>query len=183
MKDGMLGLTPDAPLRVSHAPIADSLFAQYHAKTISRSDELERTPGRSALAQLWGRAHEHALRIAIIIAVCKLGTVGALEAGCAHLEIDLASAQWAIDFVDYTTRHMEREVEDRVGDSDMDREVLAVVAYIKKAGPTGRRPSDLQSGCRSFRALEPGIQDKVLEMIKRRGDARLLHRVGYRFEA
>lgn len=172
---GEVGLNPEHPIQVPMDEMAKTLMVQFRTWIRERQASLEREPAKAPMADLWVRAREHALKLALIVAVGKKRP-GELPQGASGdaLEVDVASAVWAIDYVRHYVLEMEREISSRVGDSDLDRHCQAVMRIVRAAGLKGATQYDLNRASRSFRALEPRIQDTVFEMLKRRDDAFLV---------
>jgi len=93
---GLCGLpaNPGSPIEVPMAAMAKTLFVQWRAWIENHEDDLKRNPALAALVPLWGRAWEHAAKIALILAVTRTVDPGALQAGAASMEVDMGSAQW-----------------------------------------------------------------------------------------
>lgn len=165
MQCGITGLDPASPIELPFAG---------HAKDIMRrfdewiEDHMENAKS-SGLAPLWGRAWEHAAKIAIGMA-CARYDANALKttASGGGLEIDPTSAQWAVDFVKFTMTVQEIQVASRMGDSDFDRQAQETLRVIERAGAEGRTHAELATRSRMFRALKPTDQDAVLDSLKRR---------------
>jgi hypothetical protein len=123
----------------------------------------------SGLAPLWGRAWEHAAKIALGMACARYDAQQLKQvASGGGLEIDPTSAQWAVNFVKFTMTIQQEQVASRMGDSDFDRWCQDVLRVLKQAGPGGRTESELTKYSRMYRALEPRQQDAIMDSLKRR---------------
>lgn len=168
--NGLTGLTAADPIVMPDSGMADTLYTQFMAEVNQRIVSLERTPGRELLAPLWGRAFEHANKIGLVMACTRYRSGTELQEAAAGngLEVDAQSAGWAIEFVRAVLVHMEAEVATRVGDSDFDRLCQEALRVIESGGVKGRTEAELCRHSRSFRALEPRVQDQVMEALRRR---------------
>jgi len=169
---GLMGIDPASPIEVPMAGMSKNLFTQFREWIEHQEDELKRDQNKAALVPLWGRAWEHAAKVALVMACTRIAGAEQLKtaAESGGLEIDMSSAQWAIDFVRFVLLDMERQVATRVGDSDFDRQCQDALRVIRAGGIQGRTAAELGRYSRAFRALEPRVQDTVLEALKRRED-------------
>jgi hypothetical protein len=165
MQSGLMGLDPATPIVVPMAAMAATLFTQFRSTLEDLEDEMSADQGRATLAPLWGRAWEMAAKLALVVAVGKQPGDRLKDP---NLEIDVQSAVWAIEFVKYFLTQMEREVASRVGDSELDQLCQEALRVVKAAGPQGRTMAELGRYSRAFRALDPRMQDTIVEMLKRR---------------
>lgn len=161
MSAGLAGLNPATPIVVAMDGAASSLFDAF-------DDELEqRIQGgeKTGTAPLWGRAWEHAAKVAL---VC----------GCAQNinspVIDRQAATWAITFVRHHIAVIEREVSSRMADSPFMKVVLAVSRVIEKAGVHGMTERDISKACRPFKGLKPQERNQVIETILRDSEAKVV---------
>lgn len=165
MQCGILGLDPASPIELPMAAMTPQLFRDFDEWIENRMEEVK----AEGLSPLWGRAWEHAAKLALGIA-CARYTAKELKetASGGGLEIDPTSAQWSIDFVKFVLTIQEQQVASRMGDSDFDRWCQDVLRVIKQAGPVGRTESELTKYSRMYRALEPRQQDSIMDALKRR---------------
>lgn len=162
---GILGLDPASPIELPFAGMAGQIFRDFDDWVENRMEEHKAT----GLAPLWGRAWEHAAKIALGMACARYDAPQLKEvASGGGLEIDPSSAQWAVDFVKFTLSVQQEQVATRMGDSDFDRQAQETLRVIQKAGPQGRTHAQIAEFCRMFRALKPTDQDAVLDSLKRR---------------
>ncbi len=161
------------PVSVPYAPMAEALLLQFRAELEARGIKMRADPSRAALADVWARAHEHAIKIALVLSCAKVTDPAVIadagKNGC--LEIDQASVEWAILFVRTVMGYMETAAATRMGESDLDRVCQGAQRAVAKAAGRGCTVGDLITSCKPFRALDPRMQDTVIEMLKRRGDA------------
>ena len=165
MSCGIMGLDAASPIEVPFAGMSGQLFRDFDDWVENHMEEVK----AKQLAPLWGRAWEHAAKLALGLACARYdaATLKDTAAG-AGLEIDQTSAQWAIDFVKFTMGVQEEQVAARMGDSDFDRQAQETLRVIRKAGVRGRTHAELAEASRMFRALKPSEQDAVMDSIKRR---------------
>jgi|GEM_PF-1683480 len=162
---GILGLDPASPIELNFAGMAGQIMRGFDDWVEER---MERTKA-DGLAPLWGRAWEHAAKLALGMACARYDAAKLKEvASGGGLEIDPTSAQWAVDFVKFTLSIQQEQVASRMGDSDFDRQAQDTLRVIQKAGLEGRTHAELSQRSRAFRAMKPTDQDAVLEALKRR---------------
>ena len=162
---GILGLDPASPIELPFAGMAGQIFRDFDEWVENRMEETK----ASGLAPLWGRAWEHAAKIALGMACARYDAQQLKQvASGGGLEIDPTSAQWAVNFVKFTMTIQQEQVASRMGDSDFDRWCQDVLRVLKQAGPGGRTESELTKYSRMYRALEPRQQDAIMDSLKRR---------------
>ena len=165
MQCGILGLDPASPIEMPFAGMANQIFRQFDDWV---EDHMESVKSKG-LAPLWGRAWEHAAKIALGLACARYDANQLKQvASGGGLEIDQTSAQWAVDFVKFTLTIQQDQVATRMGDSDFDRWCQEVHRLIVKAGTKGRTHAEMAEASRMFRALKPNDQDAVMDSLKRR---------------
>ncbi len=118
---------------------------------------------------LWGRCWEHAAKIALVAACAKHGDpeVFSVMMSNGKVEIDEASAKWAIDFVKHVLGRMEREIAARVADSEFGQFAKAALVAIREAGPRGVTERELGRAYHKFKGLPPNQRDAVIQMLCR----------------
>jgi len=168
---GIQGLDPASPIELPFAAMTPQMFRGFDDWIEDRMENVK----KAGLAPLWGRAWEHAAKLALGMACARYDAqqLKSVAAG-GGLEIDPTSAQWAIDFVKFVLSIQEQQVATRMGDSDFDRWCQDVIRVIRSAGPNGRTEAELTKYSRVFRALEPRQQDSILDALKRREDVSLV---------
>lgn len=97
---------------------------------------------RPAQRDLWRRAHEQTLRLALVAAVGQwpyaLRLAGQHAIGVPALPMVAAhDIMWAWSVVKWATKRMAASVVDLVADSDEERATLTMVKAVRKAGPDG----------------------------------------------
>lgn len=162
---GILGLDPASPIEMPFAGMTNQIFREFDDWVENRMEEVK----AKGLSPLWGRAWEHAAKLALGMACARYSATDIKQvASGGGLEIDPTSAQWAIDFVKFTMLIQEEQVATRMGDSDFDRWCQDVLRVVKQAGPQGRTESEMTKFSRMYRALEPRQQDAIIDSLKRR---------------
>jgi hypothetical protein len=145
--------------------MTNQLFRDFDEWVENRMEENK----ANGLAPLWGRAWEHAAKLALGMACARYDAAKLKEVATGGgLEIDQTSAQWSIDFVKFTLCIQQEQVASRMGDSDFDRWCQDVLRVVKQAGPQGRTESEMTKFSRMYRALEPRQQDSIIDSLKRR---------------
>lgn len=156
---GLLGLNPATPIVVAMDEDADWMFGLF-------DDEIEgrlKAGDRTGTAPLWGRAWEHAAKIALVCACATNIDSPVINKTC---------ASWAIKFVRHWVANIEIEVSRRVADSDFMKVVNAAADVLRKCGREGYTERELVQYCRPFRALKPTERDQVVTALLRDGDAK-----------
>jgi hypothetical protein len=165
LSNGIQGLDPANPIEVPFKGMTPQLFRSWDEWVENHMEEVK----AKGLAPLWGRAWEHAAKIALGLSCARYSAADLKQvASGGGLEIDQTSAQWAIDFVRFTLMVQEEQVAARMGDSDFDRQAQETLRIVRNASTRGRTHAELVEASRMFRALEPRQQDAVMDSLKRR---------------
>jgi hypothetical protein len=165
LSNGIQGLDPANPIEVPFAGMAPDIFRKWDEWVENHMEEVK----AKQLAPLWGRAWEHAAKIALGMACARYSAAELKQvASGGGLEIDQTSGQWAVDFVRFTMMIQEEQVAARMGDSDFDRQAQETLRIVRNASTRGRTHAELVEASRMFRALEPRQQDAVMDSLKRR---------------
>jgi hypothetical protein len=165
LSNGIQGLDPANPIELPMAAMTPQLMREFDDWIENRMESVK----AKGLAPLWGRAWEHAAKLALAMS-CSRYTAQELKqvAGGGGLEMDPSSTQWAIDFVKFTLGIQEEQVATRMGDSDFDRQAQETLRVIRIGATRGRTHAELAESSRMFRALKPNEQDAVMDSLKRR---------------
>jgi hypothetical protein len=165
ISQGIKGLDPASPIEVPFSAMAQTILRGWD-DWVENHMEVVRA---QQLAPLWGRSWEHAAKIALGLA-CARHDAASLKAAASKgaLEIDPTSAQWAVDLVRFVMQAQEHQVATRMGDSDFDRAAQEVLRVITAGEERGRTEAELARYSRMWRALEPRMQDAILDSLKRR---------------
>lgn len=155
---GNISGTAENPVRMGETKQSSKAFDEFRTEIERHLDEADKS-GNSAL---WGRAWEHAAKIAMVIELA-----GNIESRTVSGE----SAAWAIDFVRHWTCVMANEISARVADSEFGRVVLDVMRFVTKAQHLGMTEHELSRACRSFKALRPSERDQVFAIVLRDDEA------------
>jgi len=118
------GISPADPLVVSKSEEAVKRFHVFKEEI----DEIMIDKDRTGIEALWGRAWEHADKIALICACAEEPS---------KPFINESNALWAIKFVSYYTEQLAIEVQSRVADSDFERDSKEFISAILNAGDRG----------------------------------------------
>ena len=170
MGSGLQGRDHANPILLADSAAAENVYTHYLDDIDRRIRALE-ARGDHTLAQLWGRAAELAQKVGLIMACTRHSDPDDLKrtAEGGGLEVDGASAAWAVRYVDFCLSFTQSQVETRVGDSDFDRLVQDATRVVDNTSVKGRTIAELCRFCRSFRAQEPRVQDSIVDAMKRRG--------------
>jgi hypothetical protein len=161
----MEGLTPSCPIVCDMSDRAVDEFDAFDDWINERMDKA-RFMGADAL---WGRAWEHAAKIALIVACGRFPTEKWENKERPKIRFD--DAKYGIEFVKFSIGEIEREVAARVSDSEFGHFVNEATKHILAAGNSGLTERELTRKCYSFKGLNPVQRDMVLATIKRNGDA------------
>lgn len=161
MSNGLAGLHPGTPIVVGMDGAAGALFDAFDDELEQRITEGE----KKGVAPLWGRAWEHAAKVALVCACAQR-----IEAPV----IDRRAAAWAITFVRFHVEAIEREVSARMADSPFMKVMLAAARAIQKAGKLGMTERDLSRACSPFKALKPQERNQVIEALLRDEEVQLV---------
>lgn len=168
MSCGMAGVTPANPITLPMDRSALAQFTELH----DWLQDMATAKQDAGMHHLWGRAWEHASKIALVCACAQHNKAADLNALAAsgQLVVDGKSAEFAIRMTKHLLSEMEREVIGRVSDSEFEANAKAVVRVIEKAGIEGLTARDLSKVCRQYRALEPFKKDAVIDELTRNED-------------
>lgn len=166
LQNGMAGLTPGNPIQVMQSAEVDKMFADFGRFADARvSDQNE-----PETAPLWGRAWEHAVKLAMLHA-CAGYPADIIEevASTGQLLIKPENAVWGIELATALVSRMAREVLGRVGDSE--HAVLRKEAFriISRASVKGCTLRELAKNSRKWSSTDPRTQDAVLGSLEREG--------------
>jgi hypothetical protein len=127
----------------------------------NEADKLRASGGPTA--PLWARGYENALRVAGVVAI------GAADL-TKPVPVTLEMANWAIDWVRGRVARTAQMVEAEVADSETDRDVKRIVAFIR-AEAAGRADGLVSRGeiTRKFQSIEPWKRTKIMETIVEAG--------------
>lgn len=169
LQNGMQGLTPANPLIAGYGPGAKALMTEFS----NWIDDMGSESTDPQIRQLWGRAWENTAKLALIHSMASIVDPAVLDQRARNnaLQITSVSAQWAIEFTKYFLGEMQRELDERMGDSEFDILVKEVIRVIRAGGRKGRTQRELGNFCKPYKAKEPRMQDAVLVAIARREEA------------
>lgn len=126
--EGNIGeITEREPVVVPFAGDAKAQFDSFREHCSERRRELQGQTGRDVL---WGRAHEHALKVAL--------TVSASDPE-GPLVIEPEAAEWAIELVWHLIGRFDQLIQDNVSENATEATSKRVLGIIRKAGPGGLR--------------------------------------------
>jgi len=165
------GRPGEYPLPVMYTPAAKRIVQDFEMWCCARGDGYLGTP-KESLGELWSRATEHAVKVALAVGVgMTTNPADLLESRHTRcLSIDVEAAQWAVDFVQAVTMHIELAASTRMGDSEHERLAQRVLESVVKAGPKGRTERELAKFCRPYGAAQPSLRDQITSMLTRNGD-------------
>jgi len=112
------------------------------------------------MAELWGRANEMSMRLALIVAK-----------SCESSEVEAEHARWSIDYIRFWTQEMVRQAIVSISNGDTDAAIKQVEKVLASAHPidNGCTERELRKLSRRFAKLNPQVQMHVLERLQRDG--------------
>lgn len=119
--EGNLGGVETSAMRVTPTLVTVSPEAHAFARKISLGLTVQL--GRVEHKDLWVRAKEQTMRVAMAVAL-----------GCGRLQIELTDIKWAWALVRWSVTSMDDEFNSRVAETDEGRARLSILAAIKEAG-------------------------------------------------
>jgi hypothetical protein len=138
-EDGDLsGVLPSNPLIITKDNAARALFDQFSAEQDRLIFEWEKTRG---LGEIWGRAWEHADKIALVCACATDLTAPIITAPI---------ALWAIKFITHHTKRFATNLDLCVFESENEKNCQEFLAAITKAGPRGLTEYEMQRKGKPF---------------------------------
>lgn len=164
------------PLRIPLAPMAKTLLTNFTAELRAKAISMRSDPAKAGLVDLWARAREHAMKLALVLSIgmeedaTRLAALGASR----HIEIDSMSMGWAIEFVRFTTERTEIAAATRMGSGDAEKLAQAILHILVD------KPHDVDGGCleshlskasRLFKGKTGQERDVAFDMLRRDGSA------------
>ncbi len=162
----MQGITPANPVLAHYEDAARRAFADF-------SDWLDERATKAIdpqITMLWGRAFEHAVKVALVHSVASHSDPKVLleTARAGSLQISARSAAWGVAFTRHMLERMEVELTDRMADSDFGMLTKDVSRVIKKFGRhKGLTPSEIGRHSPRYRGSMPHIRDAVHAVLQR----------------
>ena len=141
---------PPEPVLVKFSAGAERLFREYEQVIIDRQEAMK----MEVQADMLNRTREIAMRVSMIVSV-SLGDE----------EISEASAQWAIDYVDYYATQTLDALTANLSEGDTDSLRKQVAKAIKEAGPAGLKISELMKAAPKLGNLRKFERDGLLAMV------------------
>ena len=134
---------------------ADALFHSFEAEAVSLMDQYE----TAGLSEMFGRANEVAMRLALVVAVAS---------GWSSINAD--HAQWAIDYVRHYTIRAADRLATSVADSEFEAVCKQVITLIGKAGENGLTEREISKSSRKMSALDHRGRMNVLTTLANNAD-------------
>lgn len=110
---------------------------------------------KTGIDALWGRAAEHAYKIALICA-CAADTASPV--------IQPDHARWAIHFVGHHTECLAKQVKERIADSPFEQSLNDFYRAIIAAGERGLTKRDMNRS-KPFRSYPPRERGQIIETL------------------
>lgn len=151
-ESNLSGLNPETPIRIEKDPDAREIFNTFEDDV---EELLKKTEGTGVDA-LWGRAWEHAEKLAVIGACCTNPDTK---------QISAEVAEWAISFVRYYTEQLAITIHERVSDSDFEKVCKEYLMAIARAGENGLTNRDIGRQ-KPFSLHPPRERKATLEALK-----------------
>jgi len=139
------------PIIVPSSPEAAKALTEF----TQFADQQTTAFSKTGVDALWGRAAEHAHKIALVCACAEKVD---------HPKIELSHAQWAIRFVGIHTEHLSKQVKDRISDSDFERHANEFCLAIAAAGSRGVTEREMNRN-RPFCTHPPKDRRQIMETL------------------
>lgn len=137
---------------------AESILDDFGRKARIARSELLKVDG--GLHPLWGRAYEQATKLAL------LASADEPQAG---MTIGAEAARWACELVEALVVDLVEAAENRVADSNHERDVLKILDVIRAGGSRGVQKKQIGRKARSIKARD---RDEILKDLVALGDVR-----------
>ena len=158
-RGNLTGKTADQNTTVNPTivPMTGEARARFKALSAELTEELRAAAG-TAFTAILARIGENALKLALIVAVGR---------DPAKPEVDLTSADWAIDFVRHYARRTMEAVERHVADTETEAHLKRLKEIIRAAGAKGITKSEIT---RASQWLKSRDRDEILLTLIESGD-------------
>jgi len=143
-------LTPEMTV-IPFSPDAHEAFIRFEAECIERMDEYE----AHALAEMFGRSNEIAMRVSLLLAVASDATT-----------ITASMAEQSIDYVRSHGLRVAERLKTAVYDSEFEAVSNQVLVLIRESGPHGITDRELHQRSRKFRGLDKRGRLNVLASLE-----------------
>ena len=166
LQHDMQGLTPSNPIVVDYTDEADALIDQFGVWVDEYRDKAENPQTKA----LWGRAFETSVKLALIYAVTQHTDSQALAdlVRQGGLRIDGNASRWGVAFTKHFMGAMDKELSDRMGESEFDIMVKECIRQINRKGRLGLTCAELGRFYPAYGGKEPRIQDAIHVAILRK---------------
>lgn len=156
LKGNMEGFLPGQPIVIEYSreawDYADQLEAEINDLVYNNEEEI---------AALWGRAWEHIMKLALVLACSDSMNMGSTF-------ITVEQIKWARVYVFYSIKNLIKQSNERIADSQWQSQTLAGYRAIKERGEKGMTSREMHRH-RAFSALQLRQRDEVLNTLKAEG--------------
>lgn len=148
------------PKMVTKSKAASSYFAEWEAGIIAQQNAMQQQD--EGIAAIYGRAPEHAHKLALI---------HALSIGGASIEhVDLPSVQWAIRFMEHQLVHTMEQIKDNIAENEWHAEQQKILKIIKRVA-TVDRPGATAREIQKFGVkCQPKVFDALIQSMMAAGE-------------
>jgi hypothetical protein len=129
---------------------AEQVFVDFRAATIKNRRAL--APEGTGLDALWGRAEEHARKVALILASSQAYD---------GIVVGADTATWACDLVAHLVSGLVSTIRDNVSDSEVGRQRLEILRVIRDAGGAATRATIIRAVRLTTRDLDDALRALV----------------------
>lgn len=154
-KGNMARFNAPQPIVVPSAPDAADLLREF----TRYADQQVASFARTGVDALWGRAAEHAHKIALICACAENSTPPIIA---------VSHARWAIHFVGHHTEYLASQVQARIADTEFERHLNEFCMAISAAGARGVTEREMNR-CKPFCSQPPKDRKPIIDTLLRGG--------------
>jgi hypothetical protein len=159
----MVGIMPETPIDLTADMGAQQAIDAFDDEVEARRQRMmDDRDSQAGLDALWGRAVEHAQKVAMVLA-------GSSWDGKSTPRVTTLHAKWAVDYVRHCLDVAEELVRTHVSDSDFERVLKAVTRVIDRGGQAGATERELVRAVTCFRSLKPNERSAALRALEVEG--------------
>ena len=159
---GQGNLDPPEPRKIIKTPDAKAMFDQWKKPYFKLRNETKNAEdGRPAI---YGRAAEHAHKLALIHAVSRLG------ANIVQGQVIVEDVEWATALVDWVVPKMVEQIADNITVNDFDEWAQKVKRAIGNVATEERKGASKREILQRVKGLNPRLFDEVIKSLEESGE-------------
>lgn len=133
---------------------------------VADCNRLRTTASEEIVKQLWVRAHEHAAKVALVVALADLHWKDMMEMALkGELRVTAAAMNWSIGFVRFLISRALKEISLHVADSEHHALCNEAARILERAGADGGTIAEVSNQSRKLRALNKRERDEVFSSL------------------